>query len=267
MKPIWFSLFDFYTAAERRGGERGRGGRSGSTHYHRRSSSDRLTRAGRHNPVTLGVTPRLHHDYTTRQYLICYNIAPKTPGRVTEFPYCQSHRRRRNASWPPLRTLKRVATGSDDTRFFARMRGPAPHRCRTDALISTCRRCCCFKSCTKLYGIILYGSGSGGTVTRGTDCRCGTISFCSFRNTPRTEKRTVAGSPVVWTRWHRHRRHRVSNTARVTGVTLLRARLNSHALFHVVLFLSLYYNIVYNDIYVCTHCALFVYRVARITLF
>lgn len=50
---------------------------------------------------------------------------------------------------------------------------------------------------------------------------------------PRTEKRTVAGSPVVWTRRQRHRRrsrhthHRrcwVSNTARVTGATLHSAR-------------------------------------------
>jgi len=159
MKPIWFSLFDFYTAAERRRGgvalgRGGRGGRSSSTHHHRRSSSDR---PGPHNPVTLGVTPRLHRAS------VYYNIAPKTPGRDTEIPYCQSHwrRRRRNASWLPYPAtdLKTGRGGSDDTRFFARMRGPAPHRCRTDALVSTCRRRS-FESCTKLYGIIiiLYSS-------------------------------------------------------------------------------------------------------------
>jgi len=120
-------------------------------------------------------------------------------------------------------------TGVERTRSF-----------RPAAVLSLVRNCTII--------ILYYFSCSGGsTTTRRTDCRCGTISFCSFRNTPRTEKRTVAGSPVVWTRWHRHRRHRVSNTARVTGVTLLRAQPNSHALFHVVvLFLSLYYNIVYS---------------------
>jgi len=77
MKPIWFSLFDFYAAAEGWVGKRRRGGRAAArttTGGRRRTGSPRSGRKRRYTRCNTATTPGVVDN-------VYHNIAPKTPAR------------------------------------------------------------------------------------------------------------------------------------------------------------------------------------------
>lgn len=117
MKPIWFSLFDFYTAAECREGRCWGGEEVAEAATRTTTGGRRRTGSSRpHNPVTLGVTPRQYFMISHRKHLAAtlnFHVV-----KAADDDDDDDNEMRRDYRIP-LQTLSRVA-GDRTTRDFLR---------------------------------------------------------------------------------------------------------------------------------------------------